>query len=87
MSVVERMANTLFLTAILRYSDEPRATSWGSLRHDEREEYRDAARQLIGELRDPTRTMVEAGTLHMRQAQWNDIGATFTAMIDAALSE
>jgi hypothetical protein len=90
MSMLERVAQTLFHEAILKYRDDldgPRATNWGSLTSDEREEYRIAAKRLVGQLREPSMEMVQAGERHMRSPRWNDAGEIFAAMINAVIDD
>jgi hypothetical protein len=88
--MLERVAQTLFHEAILRYRDDldgPKATSWGSLTHEERDEYLEAASRLIGQLREPTSKMVRAGERHMRTARWDDPTQIFVAMIDSVIGQ
>jgi len=83
--MLERLARRLFLLAPIRYlNGGPRRhhVEWELLRVADRENYYQAARRLMEEMRIPSDVMVRAATPDDQSAV-----VTWQLMVDAALEE
>jgi hypothetical protein len=83
--MLERLARRLFLLAPTRYlNGGPRRhhVEWDFLRVADRENYYQAARRLMEEMRVPSDVMIRAGSPDDQSAV-----ITWQTMVDAALSE